>query len=134
LRKLWRWTTVGVGAIALAAGLVVAAIPAGATTGPTIQVMQSQHYLAPASCTSNRNYKGGYATFTYCDDQFYRVDCSQGAKGDIHGPLYAANGCSTQLRMYTSSMTVLCVNPQKSTDVLKKNYGEYAITGDTGPC
>jgi hypothetical protein len=134
LSKLWRWVTVGVGAIALAAGLAVAATPAGATPEPTIQVMQSQHYLAPASCTSNRNYKGGWATFTYCDDQFYRVECSQGAKGDIFGPLYAANGCSTQLRMNTSSMTVLCVDPRRSTNVLKKNYEEYAITGDTGPC
>jgi hypothetical protein len=134
VRKLWRRAAVGVSAIALAAGAVVAAMAAGAPAKPAAQVAQSQVHVVTAACTTARNYKAGYATFTYCDDQIYRVACHSGSHGDLFGPLYAANGCSTQLRMGTANMDKLCVNPQSSTNVLKKDYDQYSITGDTGPC
>ena len=140
MRKLWRWISVILGAATLTAGLAVGATQAGATEQSTIhitsaiQITQPLHYAAPASCTSDRHYKGGWVTFVYCDNQYNRHECSSGQNGDIFGPLYVANGCSTQVRIYTDTGVGLCVNPKSSTGVLKKDYTQYSITGDTGNC
>jgi hypothetical protein len=142
VRKLWRCATVGVAAAALAAGLVVAAMPTGATTQPTIQITQAQaqaqRHMVTASCTGDRHYLGGYVTFTYCNNQYYRVACSRGTTGDIFGPLYAANDCDFQLYLYLTrpptGHPALCVNPRTSTGVLKRDYQSFFITGLTGNC
>ena len=121
-------------AAVLSGGLAVTATPTGATTQPTVQVTQSQHeVITPASCTTARNYKGGYATFTYCNGQYNREPCS-GTWVTIFGPLYAANGCSTRLYMWTSGGYNLCVNPQSSTNALKRDYTSAEITRITSNC
>jgi hypothetical protein len=137
MRKLWRWATVGMGTAVLVAGLAVTATSAGATTHIRVQVTQSQrHLLTPASCTSARNYKGGYVTVTYCDGAYNRYACSGSNSENIYGPLYAANGCSTQVNLYlsTTDKTPLCINPNSSTNVLKQDYKLFVITHRTGNC
>jgi hypothetical protein len=138
VRKLWRWISVGVGATTLAAGLTVAATPSGAATQPAIQITQSQRGITPDSCTGDRNYKGGSVTFTPCSGSIQRSGCSTGNNGAISGPLYAANGCSTQLWLWlthtTSGTPALCVNKEFSTDTLKKYYEEFKVSTHTGKC
>jgi hypothetical protein len=133
MRKLWRWAAVGVGATAMAAGLTVTAMPTGASAKPATTVTQSQQHIVTASCTTARNYKGGYLTFTHCDDQYYRHRCTP-QTGEAFGPLYAANGCSTQVYLYVNARDFICVNPQSSTGVLKRDYETYEITDNTGRC
>ncbi len=128
-----RWVSIGAGAATLAAGLVVTATSADATSQPTIQIAQSQHHADAASCTGDRHYKGGYLTFTHCDNQHYRHTCHP-QTGEAFGPLYAANGCSTQVYLYVSANDFICVNPQSSTGVLKKDYETYEITDNPGRC
>jgi hypothetical protein len=136
--KLWRWAAVGVSAIALAAGAVVAAMPAGTHAKPATQVAQSQLHIVTAACTTKRNYLGGHATFTYCTGNIARTGCSVGNNGALSGPTYAANGCSTQLFLWlthtTSGTPDLCVNPETSTNTLKKYYEEYKVAGGSGHC
>jgi hypothetical protein len=76
-------------------------------------------------------------TFTYCDDQYNRYSCEEGDFQDIFGPLYAANGCSFRLYLFLSTDEkgpALCVNPQSSTGVLKKDYRSFLVIGLTGNC
>ena len=138
MRKLWRWAVVGVAAAALAAGLAVAAMPAGAPARTATQVTHSQGHIVTAACTTKRNYKGGTATFTYCGGSTTRVGCATGNNGSLTGPLYAANGCQGQLYLYlthsTSGTPALCVNPGTSTNTLKKYYEEFKVGGDTHNC
>jgi hypothetical protein len=93
---------------------------------------------AAAACTGNRNYLAGYATFTYCNGTKSREYCFVANNGAIFGPLYAANGCDTQLYLYlghtTTGAPALCVNPRSSTGVLKRYYEEFVVTGHTGNC
>jgi len=139
MRKLWRWAIIGAAAAALSGGLVVTAAQAGATARPTTQTTQAQHHaMLPATCTTARNYRSGYATFTYCDGHYSRYGCTAGNNAAIYGPLYAANGCSTQLFLWLthtlSGTPDLCVNPQSSTNTLKRYYEEFKVTSRTGNC
>jgi hypothetical protein len=134
VRKLWRLAAVGVAAAALAAGLVVTAMPAGAPAHRTIQVTQSQGHIVTASCTTARNYRGGWFTVTYCNGQYYRYACNIGDSGDLFGPLYAANGCVTQVAMHATDGYTLCVSPQTSTDSLHRDYDSYHIRSSTSRC
>jgi hypothetical protein len=139
VRKSWRLAVAGMGATALAAGLVVAVMPASATGAirhPAIQIAHSQRHVTAASCTTTRNYKGGSLTFTYCFDEYNRFECTIGSSQDIFGPTYAANGCSTQVNLYTSTTdkTPLCLDPERSTNVLKKDYEISKVTSRSGNC
>jgi hypothetical protein len=138
VRKLWRWISVGVGATTLAAGLAVAATPSGAATHPAIHITRSQRGITPDSCTGRRNYLGAKVTFTSCSGGIQRSGCSTGNNGAISGPLYAANGCQTQLWLWlthtTSGTPVLCVDKMSSTNSLKKYYEEFEVSTRTGKC
>lgn len=138
VRKLWRQAAFGVVAATLTAGLVIAATQADASAKPAAQVTQSQQRIVPAACTTARNYKGGSVTLTYCDDSTTRSGCFTGNNGSLHGPLYAANGCQTQLWLWltrtTSGTPDLCVNPERSTNSLKKYYEEFKVSNATGSC
>jgi len=144
IRNLWRLAIAGMGTAMLAAGLVVATTSAGATAEPTVQVaadqvtqVQQQPAVAVA-CTTARNYLSDHATFTYCGGSFHRTGCSAGNNGSLNGPLYAANGCTTQLYLWLthtlSGTPDLCVNPQSSTNTLKRYYEEFEVTNHTGNC
>lgn len=138
MRKIWRWATISVAAAAAAAALAVAAMPTGAHANSTTQLTHSRGHIVTASCTTARNYSGGHVTFTYCDDAISRYGCFVGNNGAISGPLYAANGCSTQLYLYLghtlTGTPALCVNPGSSTNTLKRYYEEFVVTSHTGRC
>ena len=138
MRKLWRFASVIIGATTLAAGLAFTASQAGATTQSTARITQSQHQLAPAACTTNRHYKKGVLTFTPCTGSPTTRNCSIGEYGEIFGPLYAANGCPTQVYLWLGHTITgtpdLCVSPQTSTNVLARYYGEFQVTSRTGKC
>jgi hypothetical protein len=115
----------------LAAALTVTA---GSVAGIGIASISS---AAAASCAANQ-YNGSKVTFTYCDGTRTKEGCSSGNNGAITGPTYAANGCSTQLFLYLghtlTGTPALCVNPESSTGVLKKNYEEFKVTSRGGKC
>jgi hypothetical protein len=135
MRKLWRVARVGVTAVTLAAGLAVTATPAGATTQAPAQVTPSpRHVITAASRTTARNYRGGWFTVTYCDDQYYRYGCTIGSSGDLFGSLYAANGCATRVVMYATDGYDLCVSPYISTNSLHRDYYQYHIRSSTSRC
>jgi hypothetical protein len=138
VRNLWRWSVVGLAAAAMGAGLTLTAMPTGAHASQATRVTSSQDHIVTAACTTKRNYKGGTVTFTYCNGTTFRRGCTTGATGSLSGPLYAANGCQTQLYLYlthsTSGTPALCVNPGTSTNTLKQYYVEYKIGSHTGRC
>lgn len=92
---------------------------------------------APASCKTNE-FNIGQVTFTYCTGIRSKLGCFTSNNGPIHGPLYAANGCQTQLYLYLghtlTGVPALCVNPEQSTTVLKKYYEEFVVTSHQGRC
>jgi hypothetical protein len=127
MRKLWRVARVGVTAVTLAAGLAVTATPAGATTQAPAQVTPSpRHVITAASRTTARNYRGGWFTVTYCDDQYYRYGCTIGSSGDLFGSLYAANGCATRVVMYAPTAMIFA-----SAHISRRTVSIETITSTT---
>jgi hypothetical protein len=128
-----------VGATLLSLGAASATAAYASTASPETQITQSQHHAAAVSCTSDRHYRAGVVTFTPCVGAIVRTTGCRPQAGNTGGfPIYAANGCQTQLFLYRSNKpgghVDLCVNPTSSTGVLHTEYRSFEISNRPGRC
>lgn len=120
-------------------GLAAAAYPAGATAAPLTHANTVTTVRGPnVTCTGNRNYHSGSVYFTYCGGSTSHTNGCRVQAGYLAGPLYAANGCPTQLWLYLADSPGgeidLCVNPYSSTGALHRDYNSYQVSNKTGRC